>query len=109
MTPILRCAQDDCGGGDHSEEPVRKEETSLARAGEAARELIRCTRQATRRKYPAEETIRILVEGIRGEGAVSELCRREGTHPTIYYKWLKDFKETDKGRLRTAGTGAGRT
>jgi transposase len=83
-----------------SEEPARVEGTSPARAGEAARELIRRTRQATRRKYPAEEKIRILLEGIRGEVSVSELCRREGIYPTIYYKWLKDFMEAGKGRLR---------
>jgi transposase len=45
--------------------------------------LIRRTRQVTRRKFPAEEKIRIAVEGIRGEVAVSELCRREAIHPTI--------------------------
>jgi len=54
----------------------------------------------TRRKFPAEEKIRIVLEGIRGEVAVSELCRREGIHPTIYYKWLKDFMEAGKGRMR---------
>ena len=41
-----------------------------------------------------------MLEGIRGELAVSELCQREGIHPTIYYKWLKDFMEAGKGRLR---------
>ncbi len=40
------------------------------------------------------------MEGIRGEISVSELCRREGMHPTIYYKWLKDFMEAGKGRMR---------
>jgi transposase len=40
------------------------------------------------------------MEGIRGEVSVSELCRREGIHPTIYYKWLKDFMEAGKGRMR---------
>jgi transposase len=54
----------------------------------------------TRRKFPAEKKIRIVLDGIRGELAVSELCRREGIHPTIYYKWLKDFMEAGKGRLR---------
>jgi transposase len=83
-----------------SEESVRVEGSSPARAGEAARALIRRTRQATRRKFPAEEKIRILLEGIRGDVAVSELCRREGIHPTIYYKWLKDFMEAGKGRMR---------
>jgi len=68
--------------------------------GEAARQLIRRTRQVTRRKFPAEEKIRIVLEGIRGEVAVSELCRREGIHITIYYKWLKGFMEAEKGRMR---------
>jgi hypothetical protein len=54
-----------------SEEPIRGEGSSPARAGEAARQLIRRTRQVTRRKFPA------------GEVAVSELRRREGVHPTI--------------------------
>jgi transposase len=68
--------------------------------GEAARELIRRTRQVTRRKFPTEEKICIVLEGIRGEVAVSELCRRERIQPTIYYQWLKDFREAGKGRLR---------
>ena len=67
---------------------------------EVARQLIRRTLQFTRRKFPAEEKIRIVLKGIRGEVAVSELCRREGIHPTIYYKWLKDFMEAGKGRIR---------
>ena len=58
-----------------------------ARSAQTARLLIRRTKQASRRKFPAEEKIRILLEGIRGEVGVSELCRREGIHPTIYYKW----------------------
>jgi transposase len=82
------------------EEPARVEGSSPARAGEAARQLIRRPRQVTRRKFPAEEKIRIVLEGIRGEVAVSELRRREGIHPTIYYKWRKDFREAGKGRMR---------
>ena len=73
-----------------SEEPARVEGSSPARVGEAARQLIRRTRQVTRRKFPTEEKIRIVLEGIRGEVAVSELCRRGGIHPTIYYNWLKE-------------------
>ena len=83
-----------------SEDPARVEGSSPARAGEAARQLTRRTRQVTRRKFPAEENIRNVLEGIRGEVAVSGLCRREGIHPTIYYKWLKDFMEAGKGRMR---------
>ncbi len=70
------------------------------RRGETARELIRRARRASRRKFPAEEKIRIVMEGIRAEVSVADLCRREGIHPTIYYKWLKDFMEAGKGRLR---------
>ena len=53
-----------------------------------------------RRRFSSEDKIRILMEGIRGEVAVSELCRREGIHPTVYYKWLKDFMEAGKARMR---------
>ncbi len=83
-----------------SEESIRTEGASPARAGESARQLIRRAKQASRRKFPAEEKIRILLEGIRAEVSVVELCRREGIHPTIYYKWLKDFMEAGKSRLR---------
>jgi transposase len=68
-----------------SEESIRTEGASPARAGESARQLMRRAKQASRRKFPAEEKIRILLEGI---------------HPTIYYKWLKDFMEAGKSRLR---------
>jgi len=68
-----------------SEDPVRGEGTSPARAGEAACALIRRTRQVISRKFLVEEKIRIVLEGIRGEVAVSELCRREGNHPAINY------------------------
>lgn len=83
-----------------SEESIRTEGTSPARAGEGVRQLIRRAKQVSRRKFPAEEKIRILLEGIRAEVSVVELCRREGIHPTIYYKWLKDFMEAGKSRLR---------
>ncbi len=70
------------------------------RSAETARALIRKTKRATRRRFPTEDKIRIVMEGIRGEISVSELCRREGIHPTIYYKWRKDFMEAGKGRMR---------
>ncbi len=73
---------------------------SDGRRGETARLLIRRAKQASRRRFPAEEKIRIVMEGIRAEVSVSDLCRREGIYPTIYYKWLKDFMEAGKGRLR---------
>jgi transposase len=83
-----------------SESTSKPEGDSPARAGETARQLIRRAKRATRRKFPAEEKIRIVMEGIRGEVSIADLCRREGIHPTIYYKWLKDFMEAGKGRLR---------
>jgi transposase len=81
-------------------EQARPEEDSPARAGESARQLIRRAKHASRRRFPAEEKIRIVMEGIRAEVSIADLCRREGIHPTIYYKWLKDFMEAGKGRLR---------
>jgi len=53
----------------------------------------------TRKKYSAEEKIRIVLEGMRGEASVAELCRREGINPNMYYKWSKEFLEAGKARL----------
>jgi len=74
--------------------------TGATRSAETARALIRKTKRATRRRFPTEDKIRIVIEGVRGEISVAELCRREGIHPTIYYKWLKDFMEAGKARMR---------
>jgi len=60
---------------------------------------VRDIRRATRRKWTAEEKIRIVVEGLRGEASVAELCRREGVNPNLYYKWSKEFLEAGKARL----------
>ena len=81
-------------------ESTAKPSSSPVRSSEVARALIRRTKQASRRRFPAEEKIRILLEGIRAEISVSELCRREGIHPTVYYAWLKDFMEAGKARMR---------
>jgi transposase len=67
---------------------------------ETVTRLIRTTRQATRRRYLPDEKIRIVMEGIRGDEPVSALCRREGISANIYYKWLKDFMEAGKSRLK---------
>ena len=56
-------------------------------------------RQSTRKKYTAEEKIRTVLEGLRGEIAISELCRREGIAPTMYYRWSKAFLEAGKNGL----------
>lgn len=69
-------------------------------ADQNAQQLIRRTKQITRRRFTPEEKVRILIEGIRGEIPVSVLCRREGIGTNVYYKWLKDFMEAGKGRLQ---------
>jgi transposase len=60
---------------------------------------VREIRRKTRKKYSAEEKIRIVLEGLRGENSIAELCRREGIHPNMYYKWSKEFLEAGKQRL----------
>ena len=62
--------------------------------------LIRKIRKETRRKFTAEDKIRIVLEGFRKEIPVTDLCRREGVHAAIYYKWLKEFMEAGKSRLK---------
>ena len=56
-------------------------------------------RRKTRRKYSSEEKIRIILEGLRGEVSIAEICRKEGIHPNHYYRWSKDFLEAGKKRL----------
>jgi transposase len=67
---------------------------------EETRQFVRRVRRVTRRKFTPEEKVRIVLEGFRGEVRVSELCRREGIRPNVYYAWLKDFMEAGKSRLQ---------
>lgn len=60
---------------------------------------IRNIRRNTRKKYSAEEKIRIVIEGLRGDLSIAELCRREGMSQSLYYKWSKEFLEAGKQRL----------
>ncbi len=72
-----------------------------AEAGtEETRQFMQRVRRVTRRKFTPEEKVRIVLEGFRGELRVSELCRREGIRPNVYYAWLKDFMEAGKARLQ---------
>lgn len=64
-----------------------------------AEATVREIRRQTRKKYSAEEKIRIVLEGLRGEQGISELCRKEGIHTNMYYKWSKEFLEAGKQRL----------
>ena len=61
--------------------------------------FIRQVRAATRRKYAPEDKIRIVLEGFRRELTVSDLCRREGIKPGVFYAWTKEFMEAGKERL----------
>jgi transposase len=65
----------------------------------SAEATVRNIRRKTRRKYSAEEKIRIVLEGLRGDLTIAELCRREGINQNLYYKWSKDFLEAGKQRL----------
>lgn len=62
-------------------------------------QTVRDIRRQTRKKYSAEEKVRIVLEGLRGEEKISEICRREGIHQNMYYKWSKEFLEAGKQRL----------
>ncbi len=60
---------------------------------------VKDIRRKTRRKFSSEEKIRIVLDGLRGEYSIAELCRREGINSNLYYRWSKDFLETGKRRL----------
>ena len=67
--------------------------------GQSAEKAIKDIRRRTRRRFSAEEKIRIVLEGLRGDLSVAELCRREGINQNSYYKWSKEFLEAGKQRL----------
>jgi transposase len=64
-----------------------------------ADKLVRNIKRETRRKFSAEEKIRIVLAGMRGEESIAELCRQEGINQNLYYRWSKDFMEAGKKRL----------
>ena len=65
---------------------MMKEKTSV-------KKTVRDIRRPTRKQYSAEEKIRIILEGLRGEDSIAELCRREGINPNVYYRWPLVFRE----------------
>jgi len=67
--------------------------------GSSPESIVREIKRQTRRKFTAEEKIRIVLEGLRGEAGITDLCRKEGIHPTMYYKWSKAFLEAGKRQL----------
>jgi len=62
-------------------------------------QVVKDIRRATRKHHSAEEKIRIVLEGLRGEYSIAELCRREGIAESLYYSWSKEFLEAGKRRL----------
>lgn len=64
----------------------------------AADKLVKSIRRKTRQTYSAEEKIRVVLAGLRGEESISVLCRREGIAESLYYSWSKDFLEAGKRR-----------
>ena len=61
--------------------------------------IVKDIKRKTRKQYSAEEKIRIVLDGLRGEESIAELCRQEGISQGLYYKWSKDFMEAGKKRL----------
>jgi transposase len=64
-----------------------------------AERVLKDIRRATRKHYSAEDKIRIVLDGLRGEDSIAELCRREGIAQSMYYVWSKEFLEAGKRRL----------
>ena len=73
----------------------KKPVTMKAEAGRSVKDI----RRATRKIHSAEEKIRIVLAGLRGEDSIAELCRREGIAQSLYYSWSKEFLEAGKKRL----------
>lgn len=64
-----------------------------------ADKIVRNIKRQTRRKFNSEEKIRIVLAGLRGEQSIAELCRQEGIHQNLYYRWSREFMEAGKKRL----------
>jgi transposase len=79
---------------------TRSEDETEIRTGKGpATQVLKNIRRARRRHFSAEDKIRIVLEGLRGEDSIAELCRREGIVQNLYYRWSKDFLEAGKKRL----------
>ena len=71
----------------------------MTRKKKSAEATVKLIRQKTRKQYSAEEKIRIVIEGLRGDLSIAELCRKEGIAQSMYYAWSKEFLEAGKSRL----------
>lgn len=72
----------------------------MAKKNHTVESKVREIKRAVKRKFSAEEKIRIVLEGLRGEDSIAALCRRESIHPNLYYNWSKEFLEAGKKRLQ---------
>jgi transposase len=70
-----------------------------SKSKETASKVVKDIRRKTRKQHSAEEKIRIVLEGLRGESSIAELCRTEGIAQSLYYSWSKEFLEAGKKRL----------
>ena len=71
----------------------------MANSKSSPERIVREIKRKSRRVFNSEEKIRIILEGLREEDSISAICRREGIHPSQYYKWSKEFLEAGKKRL----------
>ncbi len=78
---------------------ITKESWQAEARSQETRQFIKDIKRLTRRKFTAEEKIRIILEGFRRDTPIRDLCHREGIKPSTYYAWLKDFMEAGKDRL----------
>ena len=78
---------------------------NLCRTKSRRTQVVKDIRRATRRHFSAEDKIRIVLEGLRGEDSIAELCRREGIVQNLYYRWSKDFLEVARSGWRRYGAG----
>ena len=78
------------------------------RVTDDADRIVKDIKRQTRRRFSAEEKIRIVVSGLRGEDSIAELCRQEGIAQSQYYSWSKDFMEAGKKRLAGDACGGAR-
>ncbi len=76
-----------------------KPSNTKSRAKAPAEAVVKDIRRATRRHFSAEDKIRIVLDGLRGDDSIAELCRKEGIAQSLYYVWSKEFMEAGKRRL----------
>ena len=83
----------------HKSRLPRPQPNATPASPSASERLVRDIRRVTRKHYSAEDKIRIVLDGLRGEVSIAELCRREGIAESLYYSWSKEFLEAGKRRL----------